>query len=232
MIYLFLLSHFFLTLYDDPMGLNRKIRFELVRNARPGQPDCYSYHSQLLVFISFFSPLLPRLCLCLFIFFLSLLRLAITAALLRLFSFYVVASLPLAFPIGETDGQGGEEIYYCTQQVVSEPRNDYNFLVLFNGAGDLSKIPDLRELLSSSDPASEGFPSLGRSLTNIKSIDVGKILFKVEIVSFLGLFLPNVFSAHFFLTPYDDPMGLNRKIRLELVRDVGPGRAGPTQAAL
>ncbi|KAI5659239.1 hypothetical protein M9H77_28032 [Catharanthus roseus] len=34
-------------------------------------------------------------------------------------------------------------------------RNDYNFPMLFSGAGDFSEIPDLRELLSSSNRASE-----------------------------------------------------------------------------
>ncbi|KAI5670918.1 hypothetical protein M9H77_11282 [Catharanthus roseus] len=212
----------FLTPYDDPMGLNRKIRFELVRDARPGQPE------------------LP-IRLCLFIFFLSLSRLAMTAALLRLFSFCAAArcpsvtvtfflhwrnrpmALPLAFPIGETGSQGGNEKYYCIQQVVSESGNDYNFPVLFSGTGDLSKIPDLRELLSSLDPA--GFPSLGRSLTRIESNDSWKNIVRGGDYRFFWAYFFPIFFMPIFLTPYDDPIGLNRKIKFELIRDAGPGRA-------
>ncbi|KAI5659551.1 hypothetical protein M9H77_28344 [Catharanthus roseus] len=226
----------FLTPYDDPMSLNRKIRFELVRDAEPGQAG--TTWAALLIpqptldFYLFLFSSVVWLHLCLFIFFLSLPRLAVTAALLRLFGSCAAASLPVTFPIGETDGQGGDERYYCIQQVVSELRNDYNFPMLFSGASDLSEIPDLRELLSSSDSASDAFPSLGRCLTHIELIDGWKNIVRGGYCRFSGLISSQYFPFFqpIFFTPYDDLMGLNRKIRFELFRDARLGWAGPTQA--
>ncbi|KAI5659628.1 hypothetical protein M9H77_28421 [Catharanthus roseus] len=51
----------------------------------------------------------------------------------------------------------GRRLHFCSRvlRVVSEPGNDYNFPMLFSGAGDHSGIPNLREMLSSSDPTIE-----------------------------------------------------------------------------
>ncbi|KAI5677112.1 hypothetical protein M9H77_08062 [Catharanthus roseus] len=94
------------------MGHNRKIRlFEFVRDAGPGRArltraaHCdltyfnlsspwFSYSRLLVCLFSFLLPLLPRLYLCLF-FFLSLLRLAMTVALLCLLGFGAAASVIL-----------------------------------------------------------------------------------------------------------------------------------------